>query len=113
MTGVADELAAHKARIDRKYAVRGSRDEAVAAVCAAERGTPVWLLIGPDGDIDGYHAYRVNGWDSVENVWRSFEPRKGDREALQRAGWTVRRDDADGTGMATFRAADVTGFGFD
>ncbi|UHJ58778.1 hypothetical protein LT337_32255 (plasmid) [Mycolicibacterium fortuitum] len=98
MTTTAEQLAAYKAQIDAKYA-RGYVPAKSAAAqrhqrIAEDRAQPGWLLLDPNGVVDGFHTYsRDLGWDTTENVWEKFEKRKRDRERLQSEGWTVIRDD--------------------
>lgn len=103
-------LEEYRQSIDRRYAgesVALNAQEAARIrrreVLTADTG-PCWLLVDPDGTIDGCHSYREGRWDSVESVWKRFEPKKKTRDALIAEGWTVRRDDAANTGRRQFTA---------
>lgn len=98
MTTTAEQLAAYKAEIDAKYA-RGFVPAKSAAAqrrqrIAEDRDQPDWLLLDPNGVVDGFHTFsRDLGWDTADHVWEKFEKRKRERERLQSEGWTVIRDD--------------------
>lgn len=111
MSTTAEQLAAYKAQVDARYARGYSARLSPAQERRAElrrrreedRSQPDWLLYDANGKIDGFHVYsRDIGWDTEENVWRKFFPRKREREQLQAEGWTVVRDDFEGTGRAAF-----------
>lgn len=86
--------AAEQKRIDRRSRVERSDDDLEA---------PRWLLVRPDGQIDGCHVFSRR-WSDEASVWRGFFPRKRERDALIRDGWTVRRDDTEHSGFAAFLA---------
>ena len=93
---VAEQLAAYKASVDARYARGYTPPKTKAQLRAEERAEdrkqPDWLLIRPDGVMDGWHVFERKRWGTVEDVWKQFFPRKREREQYQRDGWVVRRD---------------------
>lgn len=99
-------LAEYKAQVDAKYAnVRKIQEEHEESERARERERKErakrkdhWLLVGPDGQIDGVMAQWAAG--STQEVFESFFPKKKERYKAAAEGWHIERDDVNGSRWA-------------
>lgn len=108
------QLADYKAQVDAKYArIKDLTLEEATAGSRAEmmqrRRKDGWLLINPDGGIDGV----IVRWscDSAVEAFEQFYPKKRERLKASADGWHIEQDDTDGSRFAayceSFKAADA------
>ncbi|MDM3927802.1 hypothetical protein QRB41_14980 [Mycobacterium avium subsp. hominissuis] len=102
----AQALARHKAQVNAKYAdaqsitLAGLRAERVA-----RHRQDRWLLITPDGDIDGVLSREV--CKSAIEAFDKFFPRKKERHAAAAEGWHIEVDDEHGTRYSAWAASNA------
>ncbi|WP_433703621.1 hypothetical protein [Prescottella equi] len=95
-------LAEYKAQVDEKYS--GMRERQAAeqerrrAEAAALKRKDHWLLVGPNGEIDGVMTRRFCG--SAAEAFEEFFPKKKERHAKSAEGWHIESDDVDGSRWA-------------
>ncbi|MGX4707667.1 hypothetical protein LZP97_27075 (plasmid) [Rhodococcus sp. DMF-1] len=91
-------LAEYKARVDAKYAAVRKHQEQYAREQKARRRKDHWLLVGPNGEIDGVMTKRFCG--SAAQAFEEFFPKKRDRHRASAEGWHIEEDDAEGSRWA-------------
>lgn len=91
-------LAEYKAQVDAKYAKAARISKAQLAHQQAEKRKDHWLLVGPDGEIDGI-ATRQGHASAVEAFEMFFEKKK-ERHKAAAEGWHIEQDDVDGSRWA-------------
>lgn len=95
-------LAEYKAKVDAKYAnVRNVQEEHEERERERKERTKRkdhWLLVGPDGQIDGVMAQWAAG--SAQEVFESFFPKKKERYKAAAEDWHIERDDINGSRWA-------------
>jgi hypothetical protein len=100
-------LAKHKAAIDPKYA---NAQAITVAGLRAERTVRSrldrWLLITPDGEIDGVMSRET--CKSAIEAFEKFFPRKKERLAAASDGWHIEADDEDGSRYAGIGGATMS-----
>jgi hypothetical protein len=89
-------LAEYKAHVDAKYS--GMREQQVAKQEAERPRKDHWLLVGPDGEIDGVMTKRFT--KSAAAAFEEFFPKKKDRHMKSAAGWRIEEDDENGSRWA-------------
>lgn len=106
-------LADYKAEVDAKYArMKGLTIEDATAGSRAEaekrRRKDGWLLINPQGRIDGV----IVRWscESAVEAFEQFYPKKRERLAAAAAGWHIEQDDERGSRFEAY-CAEMTAAG--
>ncbi|WKN53805.1 hypothetical protein HJ581_0008335 [Rhodococcus opacus] len=89
-------LAEYKAQVDAKYA--GMRDQQLAKSEEERPRKDHWLLVGPDGEIDGVMTRRFCG--SAAQAFEEFFPKKKERHQKSAEGWHIEEDDENGSRWA-------------
>ncbi|WP_054246414.1 hypothetical protein [Rhodococcus opacus] len=89
-------LAEYKAQVDAKYA--GMREQQMVKREAERPRKDHWLLVGPNGEIDGVMTKRFT--KSAAAAFEEFFPKKKERHAASAEGWHIEEDDENGTRWA-------------
>ena len=89
-------LAEYKAQVDAKYS--GMRDQRIPKHEADRPRKDHWLLVGPDGEIDGVMTKRFT--KSAAAALEEFFPKKKERHEKSAEGWHIEEDDENGTRWA-------------
>jgi hypothetical protein len=90
-------LAEYKAQVDAKY----SSARGVTLAAATKRQAPRkdhWLLVGPNGEIDGVMTHRLAS--SAAAAFEEFFPKKKERHQASAEGWHIEQDDENGSRWA-------------
>ncbi|MDV6267035.1 hypothetical protein [Rhodococcus globerulus] len=91
-------LAEYKAQVDAKYAKASRISLAQTAMKESEKRKDHWLLVGPNGEIDGIASRQ--GHASATEAFEMFFEKKKDRHKAAAEGWHIEQDDIDGTRWA-------------
>ncbi|MDV6277264.1 hypothetical protein R3Q06_27590 [Rhodococcus erythropolis] len=95
-------LAEYKAQVDARYANATERTKAELDRLAAERAEGKrkdhWLLVGPNGEIDGVMTRRFA--KSAAEAFDTFFESKKERYAASAEGWHIEDDDENGSQWA-------------
>ncbi|MHA4848529.1 hypothetical protein L1080_003160 [Rhodococcus sp. MSC1_016] len=89
-------LAEHKAQVDAKHS--GMREQQLAKREENRPRKDHWLLVGPNGEIDGVCTKRFT--KSAAAAFEEFFPKKKERHAASAEGWHIESDDENGSRWA-------------
>lgn len=89
-------LAEYKAQVDAKYS--GMRGQQLAKQEAERPRKDHWLLVGPNGEIDGVMTKRFT--KSAAAAFEEFFPKKKERHEASAKGWHIEEDDENGSRWA-------------
>lgn len=90
-------LAEYKAQVDAKYEKARGASLAETVKKQAPRKDH-WLLVGPDGEIDGVMTHRLAS--SAAQAFEEFFPKKKERHSKSAEGWHIEQDDENGSRWA-------------
>lgn len=91
-------LAEYKAQVDAKYENARARSEAALLQQKEPRRKDHWLLVGPNGEIDGLMVKRH--CKSAVQAFEEFFPAKKERHQKSAEGWHIEEDDENGSRWA-------------
>lgn len=88
-------LEQYKAQVDAKYANAARVSDAQLAHQAAQRRKDHWLLVGPNGEIDGIATRQAHA--SAVEAFEMFFEKKKERHKAAAEGWHIEQDDVEGS----------------
>jgi hypothetical protein len=89
-------LAEYKAQVDARYS--GMREQIAKRVEEARPRKDHWLLVGPNGEIDGVMTKRFT--KSAAAAFEEFFEKKKERHQKSAEGWHIEEDDENGSRWA-------------
>ncbi|MFE5699943.1 hypothetical protein [Rhodococcus koreensis] len=95
-------LAEYKAQVDARYANARAQSEAQLEkerrMREENKRKDHWLLVGPNGEIDGLMTKRF--CKSAAEAFEEFFPKKKERHQKSAEGWHIEEDDENGSQWA-------------